>query len=133
MIGTLSQIAWAVQIKSRVEAEFARVRNVLEYAMTKQSPKDLIDIGSIIRILDDKRAEAMGNQEAGYFIHEWQELGKVSRMIVADPRYQAIKASQTARFGLRDACRPDSDANNSPELGEFCEREETNFKTEPQE
>ena len=105
MIGTLSQIAWAVQIKSQVETEFDRVRKVLEYAMTKQSPQDVIDIESIIRILEDKRTEVMENQQAGYFIHEWQELGKVSRMIVEDPRYQAIKASQTARFGLRDTHR----------------------------
>jgi hypothetical protein len=106
MIGTLSQIAWAVQIKSQVETEFDRVRKVLEYAMTKQSSKDVIDIQSIIRILEDKRTEVMENQQAGYFIHEWQELGnKVSRMIVEDPRYQAIKASQTARFGLRDTHR----------------------------
>jgi hypothetical protein len=124
MIGTLSQIAWAVQIKSQVEAEFDRVQKVLEYAMTKQSSKDVIDIESIIRILEDKRTEVMENQQAGYFIHEWQELGKVSRMIVEDPRYQAIKASQIARFGLRDAHRPDPDSKNPRELGKFCEREE---------
>jgi len=101
MIGTLNQIAWAVQIKSQVDAEFDRVRKVLEYAR-KQSPRDVGDIESIIRILEDKRAEVMGNQDAGYFIRDWQELGsQVSRIIVEDPRYQTIKASQTARFGLR--------------------------------
>jgi hypothetical protein len=104
MIGTLSQIAWAVQIKSRVEAEFDRVREVLEYAMTKQSPTDVRDIAAIIGILEDKRTEVVENEQAGYFIHHWQELGnQVSRMVVEDPRYQAIKASQTARFGRRDA------------------------------
>jgi len=112
MIGTLSQIAWAVQIKSQVEAEFDHVRKVLEYAMTKQSARDVIDIECIIRILEDKRTEVMGNQQAAYFIHEWQEFGKVSRIIVEDPRYQAIKASQIARFGLRDAHRPDPDSKN---------------------
>jgi len=102
MIGTLNQIAWAVQIKSQVNAEFDRVRKVLEYAMTKQSPKDATDIEAIIRILEDKRAEVMENKHAGYFIHDWQELGnQVSRMIVGDSRYQAIKASQTATLGLR--------------------------------
>jgi hypothetical protein len=116
MIGTLSQIAWAVQIQSQVEAEFDRVRKVLEYVMTKQSSMDVIDIESIIRILDDKRTEVMENQQAEYFIHEWQNLRKVSRMIVEDPRYQAIKASQTARFGLRDADRPDPDSKNPREL-----------------
>ena len=99
MIGTLNQIAWAVQIKSRVQAEFDRVRRVLEYALTKQSAEDVADIQAIIQILEDKRAEVMENEQAGYFIHDWQELrDQVSRMIVEDPRYKAIKASQTARF-----------------------------------
>ena len=111
MIGTVNQIAWAVQIKSQVDAEFDRVRKVLEHAMTKQSPSDITDIESIIRILEDKRAEVMGNEQAGYFIRDWQELGnKVSRMIVGDPRYQAIKASQTARFGLPTTHRPNPDS-----------------------
>src|SRR4051812_11445798 len=100
MIGTINQIAWAVQIKSQVNAEFDRVRKVLEHAMTKQPARDLTDIEAIIRILEDKRAEVMGNEQAGYFIHDWQELGtRVSRMVVDDPRYQAIKADQAARLG----------------------------------
>ena len=110
MIGTVNQIAWAVQIKSQVDAEFDRVRKVLEYAMRKQSPRDITDVESIIRILEEKRAEVMGNEQAGYFIQDWQELGnQVSRMIIADPRYQAIKASQAARFGLGAAHRRDPD------------------------
>lgn len=102
MIGTLNQIAWAVQIKSQVEAEFDRVRKVLEYALTKQSPKDAADIEAIIQILEDKRAEVMKNEQAGYFIHEWQELrDQVSRMIVGDSRYKAIKASQAADSAIK--------------------------------
>jgi hypothetical protein len=124
MIGTLSQIAWAVQIRSQVEAEFDRVRRVLEYAMTNQSSRDVIDIESIIRILEDKRIEVMGNQQAGYFIHEWQELEKVSRIVVEDPRYQAIKASQIAGFGSRDAQRPDPDSKSPPVPEKVCEGEE---------
>jgi hypothetical protein len=111
MIGTLNQIAWAVQIRSQVEAEFDRVRKVLEYAMTKRSPKDVTDIKAIIRILEDKRAEVMENEEAGYFIHDWQELGnRVSRMIVGDPRYEAITASQRARFGVANIRKPNPDS-----------------------
>jgi hypothetical protein len=119
LIGTLKQIAWAVQIKSQVEAEFVRLRKVLEYAATRQSPKDLTDIEAIIRILDGKRTEVMENEQAGYFIQHWQELGnQVSRMIVEDPRYQAIKARQTARFEIRDDHRPDADSEN-PDSGKF--------------
>jgi hypothetical protein len=120
LIGTLNQIAWAVQIKSQVEAEFDRLRKVLESATTRQSPEDVTDIEAIIRILDDKRTEVMENEQAGYFIHQWQELGnQVSRMIVEDPRYQAIKARQTARFELRDDHRPDADSKNPPDSEKF--------------
>lgn len=110
MIGTLNQIAWAVQIKSQVDAEFDRVRKVLEHAMTK-SPMDIAEIESIIQILEEKRGEVMENERAGYFIHEWQELGnQVSRMVVRDPRYQAIKVSQATRHGRPAAHMDDPDA-----------------------
>src|SRR5262245_22395612 len=68
MIGTVNQIAWAVQIKAQVDAEFDRVRKVLESVATKHSPNDGTDLQAIIRILEDKRAEVMGNEQAGYFI-----------------------------------------------------------------
>jgi hypothetical protein len=111
MIGTVNQIAWAVQIKSQVDAEFDRVRKVLEHAMKKQPPTDIADLESIIRILEEKRAEVMGNERAGYFIHTWQELrNQVSRMIVEDPKYQAIKASQAAKYGLPSPDTDDCDA-----------------------
>jgi hypothetical protein len=110
MIGTLNQIAWAVQIKSQVDAEFDRVRSVLEYAITKQSPENVTDIQAIIRILEDKRAEVMENEQAGYFIHDWQELrDQVSRMVVADPRYKAIRAGQKERFSLESVLPPAPD------------------------
>lgn len=116
MTGTPNQIAWAVQIKAQVDAEFDRVRKILEHAMTKESPRDATDIESIIRILEDKRTEVMGNEQAGYFIHDWQELGnRVSRMIVGDPRYQAIKASQMARFGPPAGHRSDPDSKTPPQ------------------
>jgi hypothetical protein len=113
MSGTLNQIAWAVQIRAQVDAEFGRVRKVLEHAMTKQSSTDVTDIEAIIRILEDKRAEVMENHEAGYFIHDWQVLGnQVSRMIVGDRRYEAIKARQTARFGNPGTNKTNTDAKD---------------------
>ena len=95
MIGTPIQIAWAIQIKSQVEAEFDRVREVLEHAAARRSPENVTDIQAIIRILEDKRAEVMENERAGYFIHDWQNpKDLVSRLVVGDPRYEEIKARQ---------------------------------------
>jgi hypothetical protein len=99
MLGTVNQIAWAVQIKAKVDAEFDRVRKVLESVATKQSSNDGTDLQAIIRTLEDKRAEVMGNKQAGYFIHDWQELrDQVRELIIGDPRYKAIKANQAVRF-----------------------------------
>ena len=97
MIGTPNQIAWAIQIRSQVEEEFDRVRGVLEYA-AKRSPENVTDIQAIIQILEDKRVEVLENDQAGYFIHDWQHPGNlVARLIIRDPRYEAIKANQAAR------------------------------------
>ena len=65
MIGTVNQIAWGLQIKAQVDAEFDRVRKVLESVATKQSPNDGTDLQAIIRILEDKRAEVMGTNRPG--------------------------------------------------------------------
>jgi len=93
MIGTINQIAWAEQIKAQVDSEFDRVRTVLESAAAKRLPEDRIDIQAIIQILEEKRAEVMGNEQAGYFIHDWQELrDQVRRLIAADPRYKSMRA-----------------------------------------
>ena len=52
----------------------------------------------MISILEDKRDEVMAHEEAGYFIHGWQELrNQVSRMIVADPRYKAVTSQSGQR------------------------------------
>jgi len=72
---------------------------VLESVATKQSPNDGRDLQAIIRILEDKRAEVMGNEQAGYFIQDWQELrDQVRQLIIGDPRYKAIKANRAVRF-----------------------------------
>ena len=107
MIGTVNQIAWAEQIKARVNAEFDRVREALQSVATKQSPQDGTHLQAIILILEDKRAEVMGNEQAGYFIHDWQELrDQVRQLILGDPRYKAIKANQTARSINKAKFRP---------------------------
>jgi hypothetical protein len=99
MIVTVNQIAWAVQIKAQVDAEFDRVRKVLESVATKHSPNDGTDLQAIIQILEDKRAEVTGNEQAGYFIQDWQELrDQVRQLLIGDPRFKAIKANPAVRF-----------------------------------
>ena len=101
LIGTVNQIEWAKQIRTQVNAEFDRVKAALETAAAKQSGQDRMDTQAMIAILEDKRAEVMANQMAGYFIHDWQELrDQVRQMILNDAKYKAIQlrvwSSQTS-------------------------------------
>ena len=48
-----------------------------------------VDTEAILAILEDKRAEVLSRERAGYFIHDWQEISdQVRQMIGQDPRYQ---------------------------------------------
>ena len=98
MTGTVNQVDWAEQIKARVSAEFDRVANALESAASKQAEPDRMNTQAMLGILEEKRAEVMAKDQAGYFIHDWQELrDQVRQMIVQDSRYQALKTKRAAR------------------------------------
>jgi hypothetical protein len=95
LTGTVNQIEWAKQIKTKVNAEFDRVITALKAAATKQSGQDRMDTQAIIGIVEEKRNEVMEHQEAGYFIHDWQELrDQVRQMVMKDDRYKAIKTGK---------------------------------------
>jgi hypothetical protein len=50
---------------------------------------------AIIAMLEDKRTEVMRREQAGYFIHDWQEItSQVRQLIFHDARYAAIRARQ---------------------------------------
>lgn len=89
LTGTVNQIEWAKQIRIQVNAEFDRVIAALQAAAAKQSAQDQLDTQAIIAIAEGKRTEVMAHQEAGYFIHDWQELrDQVRQMIMKDDRYK---------------------------------------------
>ena len=98
MIGTASQMDWAERIRRQVSAEFDRVAKALESAMSRQAEPKRGETLTAIAILEDKRTEVMAQDQAGYFIREWQELrDQVRQMITQDSRYQAIRAKRVAR------------------------------------
>ena len=93
MTGTPAQVEWAGRIKDQVNNEFYRVNRLFRSIADGQNDDKRIDTEAIIAILEDKRADVMGRGEAGYFIHDWQEIGdQVKLLIRQDPRYQAVKA-----------------------------------------
>lgn len=91
MLGTNNQIQWAQQIIPRIHAEFDRVAQALRGA---GNPKERGRTDAILAILEEKRAEVLAHDEAGYFIHDWQEVtDQVRKMITKDPRYREIRKS----------------------------------------
>ena len=98
MTGTAAQVEWAGRIKDQVNNEFDRVSRLFRSIADGQNDDKRTDTEAIIAILEDKRADVMGRGEAGYFIHDWQEIGdQVKLLIRQDPRYQAIKAGSRRR------------------------------------
>lgn len=98
MTGTPSQIELATQIRSKIAEDFDRVAAALRKASEARSDDFRAETAAVIAILEDKRAEVLGEERAGEFIRDWQELsGRVAQMIAADPRYQAIKAQRESR------------------------------------
>ena len=103
MSGTAAQVEWAERIKRLVNAEFDRVAASFRSVAGKQDDDKRTDTEAIIAILEEKRAEVMSREQAGYFIHDWQEISdQVRQMIFLDARYQAIKNKRAAR----PRCRP---------------------------
>ena len=98
MTGTPSQVEGGERIKRQVNAEFDRVAVCFRSIACKQDAAKRADTEGVIAILEDKRAEVMSREQAGYFIRDWQEIGdQVRQMIFQDARYQAIKINRAAQ------------------------------------
>ena len=96
--GTENQVEWALRIKRQVNEEFDRVAAAFTVVACRQDGRRRTETEAIIAILEEKRLEVMRNEEAGYFIHGWQEIGdQVRQLIFQDSRYQAIKTSWPSR------------------------------------
>ena len=97
MSGSAAQVEWAERIKRQVSAEFDRVAASFRSIAGKQGGDKRADTEAIIAILEEKRTEVMSREQAGYFIHDWQEISdQVRQMIFHDARYQAIKSRKAA-------------------------------------
>jgi hypothetical protein len=90
--GTEAQIEWADRIRRQVHAEFDRVASAFGVVAERQAAAKRAGTEAIIAILEEKRAEVMAHDQAGYFIQNWQEISdQVRRMIHDDPRFLAIR------------------------------------------
>jgi hypothetical protein len=103
-LGTESQIAWAEKIKPLVSAEFDRVAETLEAVARRQSVRDRVDTRAMIAILEEKRLEVLGRNEAGYFIKSWQELTDQVQRLVRDG--SRLSDSRKQRVGKQPEWKP---------------------------
>jgi hypothetical protein len=98
MTGTASQIEWAGQIRSRVDSDFRRVADAFLAQAARQVEPNRSETLAVIAILEEKRAEVLSNEQAGYFIRHWQELtDQVRQLIAADARFRTIRANREQR------------------------------------
>jgi hypothetical protein len=98
LTGTTAQVEWAEGIQRRVNDQFDRLAASLRLVADKEVQGKRDETEAMIAILEDKRADVMSRQEAGYFIRVWQEIGgRIAKMISRDPRYQAIRRNRDAR------------------------------------
>ena len=92
---------WAERIRRQVNDEFDRVARLFGSVANSQSDTERTETEAILAILEEKRAEVIGREEAGYFIHDWQEISDQVRLLIFhDARYQASKAR---RRSVREA------------------------------
>ena len=98
LTGTPNQVEWAEQIRLTVAQEFDRVAKAFQAQITIQTGEKQSETRTILEILEQKRAETLSIQIAGYFIREWRDLSdQVRRMIAKDPRYHAIRDQRAKR------------------------------------
>ena len=96
--GSASQIEWALRIRHQINQEFDRVVAAFRLVANRQKGQRRTDTVTIIDILEEKRLAVLRNEEAGYFIRRWQEIGdQVRQLIFEDARYQAIKSKWPSR------------------------------------
>ena len=75
--------------------EFDPVARPFRPVARKQGDAEHAETEATIAGLEEKRAQVMRSERAGYLIHAWQEIGdQVRQMIFHDARYQAIESNR---------------------------------------
>src|SRR5262249_49359956 len=99
MIGTVNQIAWALQIKAQVDAEFDRVRKVLESVATQAVPERWYrSSGHHPNPLRQTRGRDGKPPGRVFYPGVAGVAGSGPQVNFGNPRYKAIKANKAVRF-----------------------------------
>jgi hypothetical protein len=98
MTGGGFQVEWAERIKIRVGRDFDRVAAAFETLSNSQREPERGETLAIVAIVKELRATVMANEDAGFFIRGWQDLGdQVRTMVLKDPRVRAIREQRALR------------------------------------
>ena len=93
MTGSASQVEWAERIKRQVNDEFDRVALAFRTVAEKQTGEKRLSTEAILVLLEELRVAVVSRSDAGYFIHDWQNINdQVRLMLFKDERYQRIKS-----------------------------------------
>ena len=93
--GSESQIEWAERIRDLVAAEFDRVTLAFRGVAAGQEAGAQAYTHDVVALVEKIRSEVLGNERAGYFIHDWQDISdQVRRMIFSDVRYTALRGGK---------------------------------------
>lgn len=103
LVGTENQIAWAEQIRAKVDAEFDRVAAALQSVAARPAQRDRSRTQTAIAVLEEKREGVMSRSNAGYFIKEWQEMRDQVRLLVTnDIRYKSAQRDKVTATESKD-------------------------------
>ncbi len=81
----------------QLDGEFDRLAASLRSIAARQQAKRRAETKAILAILEEKRAEVMREQQLRWDIHDGQSFGdQIRELILADARYQAIRANKPA-------------------------------------
>ncbi len=73
---TEDRLEWAVRIQDQRNEEFDRVVGAFRVVVHQKETGPRNRIGTIITVLEQERSEGMCNEEAGFFIRGWQDIGE---------------------------------------------------------
>ena len=94
--GSESQIEWAERIRDLVAAEFDRVALAFRGVAAGQEAGAQAYTHDVVALVEKIRSEVLGNERAGYFIHDWQDISdQVRKMVFTDSRYTVLRAGRT--------------------------------------
>ena len=107
LTGLASQISWANQIRSQVNASFDRVLSSIQAGINRYKSLEADETATLLDLVEEHRVKVLGVADAQYFLDHWQDpVDRVQRLIHADDRWKLIVEARAARNPRPEAIVP---------------------------